>query len=203
MSFYNFAKALVGAFVKCLYKVEYVGLDNVPKDKNFIVASNHRSLMDPIFIALKMPMQLHFMAKKELFFFPFSLVMKGLGAFPVNRGKGDNGAIATAEKILNENKVLAIFPEGTRSKSGNPLPAKSGVVRIADHTKSDSLPVGITFEKNLTLFKKITVRYGEIITFSQLDTKDGKPAEIKSSTETLMNKILDLVDMNITLGEKK
>lgn len=203
MSFYNIAKAIVGVMVKCLFKVEYEGFENIPEEKGFILASNHRSLMDPIFIGLKTPMQLHFMAKKELFFFPFSLVMKGLGAFPVNRGKGDNSAISAAEKIIGENKVLAIFPEGTRSKSGNPLPVKSGTIRIAHQTKSGVLPVGITFKGKLRPFKKVVVKFGKFIDFENLNTGDGKTTAIKNASENLMNEIIKLVDMDVTLGVKK
>lgn len=203
MGFYNFAKAIVNVVTKCFFRVEYIGLENIPQNQSFIVASNHRSLFDPIFIAVKAPMQFHFMAKAELFFFPFKYVMKGLGAFPVKRGTGDGGAIETAEKILSDNKVLAIFPEGTRSKSGKPLPAKSGIMRIAHHTKSGVLPVGITFKGKLGIFKKVTVRYGELIKFENLNTGDGKAPDLKSASEKLMTKILDLVDMDITLGDKK
>lgn len=203
MGFYNFAKAIVNVVTKCFFRVEYIGLENIPQNQSFIVASNHRSLFDPIFIAVKAPMQFHFMAKAELFFFPFKYVMRGLGAFPVKRGTGDGGAIETAEKILSDNKVLAIFPEGTRSKSGKPLPAKSGIMRIAHHTKSGVLPVGITFKGKLGIFKKVTVRYGELIKFENLNTGEGKVPDLKSASEKLMTKILDLVDMDITLGDKK
>lgn len=203
MSFYNVAKAIVRPIVKCLFRVEFVGTENVPKEKGFILVSNHRSLMDPIFIGLGIPMLPHFMAKKELFFFPLSVIIKALGAFPVNRGKGDNSAILTAEKIIRENKVLAMFPEGTRSKSGNPLPIKSGAIRIAHQTKSGVLPVGITFKGKLRLFKKVVVRFGEFIEFENLNTGDGKTADIKSASENLMNEIIKLVDMDVTLGVKK
>ena len=203
MSFYNFAKALVGGFIKLFYRVEYDGLENLPQDGAFVVVANHRCLLDPIFIAVKSKRQFHFMAKSELFFFPFKYVMHGLGAFPVQRGRGDSGAVETAEKILASGKILSMFPEGTRSKTGKPLPPKSGVARIAHHAKADILPVGITFEGRLTLFKKVKITYGKLIKFNDLNTGEGKAAELKQASEFVMKKIIDLVDMDVTLGKKQ
>lgn len=203
MSFYNFAKTLVYGFIKLFYKVEFKGLENIPQDGAFVVVANHRSLVDPIFIAVKCKRQFHFMAKSELFFFPFKYVMRGLGAFPVHRGHGDNGAVQTAEKILSEGKILSMFPEGTRSKTGKPLPVKSGVARIAYHTKADILPVGITFKGKLTPFKKVTVTYGKLIKFEELNISEGKSHDLKQASEYIMEKIIDLVDMNVTLGVDK
>ncbi len=203
MSFYNFAKGLVNGLVKVLYRVEFEGVENIPEDGGFIVVANHRSLVDPIFIAVKSKRQFHFMAKSELFFFPMKYIMKGLGAFPVHRGKGDSSAVETAEKILADGKILSMFPEGTRSKTGEPLVVKSGVARIAHHAKSAVLPVGITFEKKLSLFKKVKIKYGTLIPFEDLKTGEGKTHDLKASSEFIMSKILELVDMDITLGKNK
>ncbi len=201
MSFYNFAKGLMHGLIKVLYRVEFEGVENIPEDNGFIVVANHRSLMDPIFIAVKSKRQFHFMAKAELFFFPFKYIMQGLGAFPVHRGRGDSGAVETAEKILESGKILSMFPEGTRSKTGEPLPVKSGVARIAHHTKANILPVGITFSKKLALFKKVKIKYGKLIPFEELNTGEGKTHDLKASSEYIMSKISELVDMDVTLGK--
>ncbi len=203
MSFYNFAKAVAHGFIKLFYRVEFEGVENIPQDGAFIVVANHRCLLDPVFIAVKSKRQFHFMAKSELFFFPFKYVMNGLGAFPVHRGRGDSGAVETAEKILSNGKILSMFPEGTRSKLGTPLPAKSGVARIAHHAKADILPVGITFKGRLTPFKKIKITYGNLIKFNELNTGEGKTHELKETSEFIMKKIIDLVDLDVTLGKKQ
>lgn len=203
MSFYNFARGLVNGLMKLFFRVEFEGVENIPENGAFVAVANHRCLIDPIFIAVKSKRQFHFMAKSELFFFPFKYVMRGLGAFPVHRGHGDSGAVQTAERILAEGKILAMFPEGTRSKTGTPLPAKSGVARIAAHSKADVLPIGITFKGRLTLFKKVKVTYGKLIKNSEIDFGDGKAHDLKNASEFIMGKIMDLVDLNVTLGVKQ
>lgn len=191
--FYKVARAIVWFLIKILFKIEIKGLENIPENSGFILASNHRSLPDPAFIAVKLKPRVYYMAKKELFWWPFSVIIRALGAFPVKRGEGDNTALDTASNIIKSGKILGIFPEGTRSKSGEPLRPKSGVAIIAKDTKSDILPVRIHFDGKLRFRSKVTVTYGKLIRFDELElSDDAAPSAIKKASRLIMDRIVEL-----------
>jgi len=193
MMFYNFAKTVAWFVLKLIFKIQVVGLENVPENGGYIMAANHRSLFDPIFIAAPVKQQIHFMAKKELFWWPFNVILNALGAFPVRRGEGDRSAVETAGNIILQKKVLGIFPEGTRSKSGEPLRPKSGIAIIAKGTKSDIFPVGIHFDGKLRFRSKITVSYGQLIKFEELELgEDAQTSAIKKASRLIMDRIIEL-----------
>ncbi len=191
--FYNFAKTIAWFVLKLLYRINVVGLENVPTEGGYILAANHRSLADPIFIAAELKHRVYFMAKKELFWFPFSLLIRSLGAFPVKRGEGDHSAVTKADNIIKEKKILGIFPEGTRSKTGEPLRPKSGIAIIAKDTKADILPVGIYFKGKLRLGATVTISYGKLIKFEELGLCDEmQPSAIKKASRLVMDRIIEL-----------
>lgn len=193
MMFYNCAKAIVWFILKLLYRIKVYGLENVPKDSGYILASNHRCLLDPIFIAAELNSRVYFMAKKELFWFPFSLLLRALGAFPVRRGEGDHSAVERADAIIKEKKILGIFPEGTRSKTGEPLRPKSGIAVIAKDTQADILPVGIHFDGKLRLGSKVKISYGKLIKFEELNLcNEMQPSAIKRASRLVMDRIIEL-----------
>lgn len=193
--FYKFARAVVWFLFKLIYKFEFNGLENIPEKGGYILAANHRSLGDAIFIAVKVKPRIYFMAKKELFWFPLGLIMKALGAFPVDRGNGDRGALDRADEIIRTGKILGIFPEGTRSKSGEPLRPKSGVAVIAKDTHADILPVGIHFGERLKFRSKVTVSYGKLIKFEELQLDgDSQHSAIKRASRLIMDRIIELAD---------
>ena len=120
MIFYKIARAATFLVSKILYKVRYEGLENVPNDRGFILCSNHISTFDPILIAVRLKPQCFFMAKEELFENKLlAPIIRGLGAFPVTRGKGDTAAIEKAVDYVKNGKVVAIFPKVTAVKTEN------------------------------------------------------------------------------------
>lgn len=194
--FYAIAKFLTNVMIHIFYKMEYEGVENVPKGGGYMVCSNHRTNMDPIFIAQRLNTQLFFMAKQELFQNWFvRLIIKGLGAFPVERGKGDSGAIDFAVDTLKAGKVLAMFPEGSRSKDGIPQRPKSGAALVAMQTRANILPVGISFDLPLKFRSVVKVRYGEMIRFDSLGVETNAPREMKAVSKKIMGQIVELVDI--------
>ena len=120
--FYSIVKSFTKVALKIAFRMEYEGIENIPEGGGYMVCANHRTMLDPFFFAPKVKPQLFFMAKQELFKNKFTeTFFKALGAFPVERGKGDSGAIDFAMNILREGRILAMFPEGTRSRTGVPL----------------------------------------------------------------------------------
>lgn len=186
------------AVAKLLYKIEYVGLENVPEDGGFILASNHMNALDPVFIGLGLEgRQLHFMGKKELFENPISKwALSKLNGFPIVRGGADTEALEYAIRIPKEGHILGIFPEGTRSKTFKPARAKSGVAMIAKEAGTDVLPVSIYTSDNMKKGTKLTIRFGEIIPYDKLGfTEEGSREELKTCAKYIMDEITKLWEM--------
>lgn len=197
---YEVAKRVLGPIFKILFKLEYKGLENIPKDKNtrYIVAINHTSNLDPIFVSIAKGIPtLHFMAKAEFFQNPFTrYVIEHLNGFPVKRGQGDNSAIEYGGKIIEEGHVMAICPEGKRVKDKNGVPqkAKAGVAVIAKATNASVLPVAIYCNGPMKVGKHITISIGNLISLNDmgLDKEETSPKDIKYGANLVMDNILKL-----------
>ena len=128
---------------------------------------------DPIFISIIFPRQISWMGKKELFQNKLlAFLLSKLNVFPIDREGSDLAAMKKALRLLKEEKVLGLFPEGTRVEKFDPNNAKSGVALISYKSKSPILPVYI--ESNYKLFNKVNIIIGEPI---DLEEKiDGKPS---------------------------
>lgn len=186
MSFYTFGRAVTNAIAHLLYHLRFEGLENVPEDKGFILCSNHISDFDPILVAIRVKPQCFFMAKAELFKFPpVAAIIRGLGAFPVARGKGDTTAIDHAVDVVNSGHVLAIFPEGTRSRDGKLLKLKSGAIVVASKTGGDLLPCVVKKGKRKFLRRTVTVKYGKLIPNEALGITGTSPSELKQANKLL------------------
>ena len=126
------------------------GAEKVPKEGPLIVAANHRRYADPVFVPMAVPRRMQWMAKKELFVFPFVKFFFFIGAFPVDRQKGGRAALRTALDLLAAGWALGIFPEGTRRRGYDPEEApKSGVAMLATRGKAPVLPVFVGKVPNL------------------------------------------------------
>ena len=120
---------------------EVHGEQRVPEKGPVIVAANHRRFFDPVFVSMAVPRRVRWMAKKELFAFPFGRLFAFTGAFPVDRRGGGRAALRTALGFLAEGRALGIFPEGTRRREGHSLEAKSGAALLAARSGAPVLPV--------------------------------------------------------------
>jgi len=117
------------------------GAERAPQNGALIVAANHHRFFDPVFVSMAVPRRLRWMAKKELFAFPFGRFFYFLGTFPVDRQGGGRAALRTAQAFLAEGRALGIFPEGTRRKQGASIGAKSGAALLAARSGAPVLPV--------------------------------------------------------------
>lgn len=163
---YKLLKLLFSFIFLFIVKIEVKNSDKIPTEGPLVVASNHLSLWDPILLGVSFPRKIHFMAKEELFkIFLLGSIIKQIGTFPVKRGTADRNAIREALKVLKNNKVLCIFPEGTRSRTGQLLDFHPGVTMIALKGCAPILPVGIkgtnNILKNGLRRVKIVVNIGE------------------------------------------
>lgn len=169
--FYNLAKFVCSLLIKLLFRVRVEGVENFPEEGAAIVYSNHKSWWDPIVVGCVLKRPIFFMAKKELFEIPvFGYILKLLHAFPVNRGAPDRKAIRKALEVLNEKKVLGIFPEGTRSKDGVLKEPEPGIALLATKVKDVAL-VPVAIKGDYKFLNPILIKIGKPIRLS-LDEKE-------------------------------
>ena len=191
---YVVGRILVIPIFKLLFFYKVNGKKNLPKTGPFIVCSNHLSNYDPVFLALTQKRQIYYMAKAELFKNKFlSWLIRTLGAFPVERGAGDGKAINQAEEVVNDGRLLGIFIEGTRSKTGEFLSPKSGAAIIAHQMNVPVIPVCITPKnKKVKVFRKVTISWGKPMSVEELGLKNGGGEEYRNASRKIMDEIKKL-----------
>ena len=165
---YTILKPILWVLFKLGLRLNVEGTENIPQEGPLVIASNHLSLLDPPVIGVAATRKVHFMAKQELFVPILGDIYKALGAFPVRRGGADRAAIKHGIDILKDNKVLAIFPEGTRSKTGKLGKAEPGALMMASKAMATIVHccvIGTDFQRQGRIWPKVTVRFGKPIYF--------------------------------------
>lgn len=190
----NVIRPVGSLFCKTYYKVQFEGLENIDRTDGFIIAPNHVTEFDPLFIAMASKRLFYYIAKAELFKNPIlNKAIRSLNAFPIVRGIGDKTALNYAIEIVKRGEVLCIFPEGTRSPDGTPKTEKSGVGYIARRTGADIIPTAIYMEDKDKKGSKVIVKFGEAFKYSDMGfTDNGKTSENKAVARKTMEKIVAL-----------
>lgn len=154
---YRVTRPIIKLLFHILYRPTYIGLENIPKDKPCILAGNHTNYLDCLLLISATKRTIHFLAKAELIKGPKKIIFKNMGIIPVNRKEHNKDALEKARQILNENKIIGIFPEGTINRTKDAIiPFKIGAVKMAKDTGSLLIPFTIKgkyhlFRKNITL----------------------------------------------------
>ncbi len=174
------------------------GLENVPPHGPLLVVANHMSNIDPPLLAAGLPRRLHFHAKRSIFNPLTSWFLRTWGAFPVERDGRDLDGYRWARRLLDQDKVLAMFPETTRSLKGMQR-AIPGVAMLALHTQAPILPVGIEGTAHLgpywrvaTPTGRITLRIGQPFSLPSIEGKLGR-AQLQGLADMVMYRIAALV----------
>ncbi|MBO8176619.1 lysophospholipid acyltransferase family protein [Aeribacillus pallidus] len=192
MTFYSFAKFVAGSILKPLYRIEVKGVEHFPKDGGVLVCANHIDNLDPPTVGVTSPRPIHFMAKEELFRVPvLNYIITKLGAFPVKRGMSDREALKKGLAVLREGNVLGLFPEGTRSKTGELGKGLAGAGFFALRTEAHVVPCAIIGPYKP--FRRVKVVYGKPLSMREL--KERK-ASAEEATEYIMSHIKKLIDEN-------
>ena len=193
---YGFVKTIFRILFRIIFRLEIIGRENIPKTGPVVIASNHASLWDPPLVGSSASRKVNFMAKEELFVPVFGAICSSLGAFPVKRGGADLNAMKHALQLLKNNEVLGIFPEGTRSKTGELGHAEPGALAIANKGKAFVVPTAV-IGSNLSLRKsfwpKMKVVFGEPLSFSE---GHMNKADLEEKSKLLMEKIQILLENN-------
>ncbi|WP_339230241.1 lysophospholipid acyltransferase family protein [Oceanobacillus sp. FSL K6-2867] len=182
---YYFAAYLLKFILSLFGRIKVYQKENLPQSGGYIIACTHTGWVDILWLGVSvLPTKIYYMAKKELFQTGFTKwLMEGLHAFPVDRENPGPSSIKTPRKLLRDNKVVGIFPSGTRTSEETPL--KRGAVTIAAHSKAPIVPVAYTGPNNFPeLFKrkKAKIIYGEPIYLSADHPK-------KEAMEIMMNEL--------------
>ena len=125
-----------------LWRLRIDGVERLPREGGMLLAANHQSYMDPVFVGLRLNQEMHFMARQSLFRNPlFGGLIRLLNAFEVNRDSADLKAVRHAIGLLRGGKILLVFPEGTRTRNGKIGELKAGISLLAGRADVPVVPV--------------------------------------------------------------
>lgn len=191
MNLYKIVRGILVVFIKICFRVESVDVSNIPKDTGYIFCCNHLGMTDPFFIAANTKSEFHFIAKEELMRIPvLGFILKRVNVIPVKRGSGDLGAMRKGIEVLNEKKSLIIFPEGTRSKTGEMGEVKNGMSLLIKKTGCGVVPCALVGKPHF--FKKSKIVFGRPIPPGFF--KDEK--DLNVITSYIVNEIKSLINNN-------
>lgn len=160
-----------------VFRPQVIGRENLIKGRGFILAPNHRSALDPVFVVVSDGYfwlhKMRIFAKKELFQGRPLLAwfLRQMGAVSVKNGRDDLSTLDNTIQECRTGRGLLLFPEGTRSKDGRLLPPKSGAFVVADQAAVDMIPCRILYDTpdgRLKLFCRIRICFGKPISAEQL-----------------------------------
>lgn len=209
---YTVGKLTLGNFMKLGWRPKVTGLENVPDRGGAILAANHLSVSDELFLGSVVDRQVHFWAKEDYFHLPgikgafVGGLMRGLGTIPVHRGGGRAAlhALDAAIPVLRSGELVGIFPEGTRSTDGKLHRGRTGVARLAMEAGVPVVPVGFTGTENVQpigqriprLFKgEVTVSFGKPMDFTD---RPNERSAMRGITDDIMAEIQKLTGQDYT-----
>ena len=194
MGFYNVIYKLFARPVRAIWRIKTEGIENVP-EHGCLLVSNHTAFSDVIVLEAAQKRQIRFMAKKELFKIPLlNLLIKALGAYPVDRGGADVKSLKLTFKMIADGDLIGIFPQGTRCPNTDPreTEVKSGIGMIAYHAKADILPVYIDNAGKTHSFRRNTVKIGKLIPYEDLGFEKAGRAEYERAAKYIFTKVCEL-----------
>ena len=206
--FYWFLKwVAVGPWLRLVFRPQVSGAEHVPATGPAILASNHLSYADWLFMPLTLPRRVTFVAKAEYFNTPGlkgwfqRKFFSGAGQVPIDRSGATaaEGALKAAGKILEEGELFGIYPEGTRSHDGKLYRGKTGVARLALETRVPVIPVAVVGTdvvappgQTFGRFTRPIVRFGKPLDFSRYEGMENDRYILRSITDEIMYEIMRL-----------
>ena len=179
---YWLVRAALQPFFLIYFRLERIGMEHVPRSGPLLFAANHRSFLDPFIVATLVRRPVYFVAKKDLFAPRWQAwVLSRLGAFPIDRGAGDEGAIAAAREILARGDCVVIFPEGTRVRPGPLGNPKRGLGRLALESGARVVPVAVIGTEDVRRGwrirpRKVRIRAGRPMAFPSTEHASHRAA---------------------------
>ena len=195
--FYTVAREILRPFMHIVFPYTVIGREHLPQSGGYILASNHKSYIDPFYLEYAAsPRQIRFMAKQELFgHFGLKQLITMLGAFMVTRGREDAGALNRGAEIVRQGGIVGIFPEGTRGYENPPSRAKAGIAVVASRCEGDVIPVCIVTKQQVKPFRRVKVVIGPKISHQDLRLPDDPTTkDLKRVANLIMERITALWD---------
>ena len=202
MFYWLMKRVVIGPIVRLLYRPWVEGLENVPGDGPVILAANHNSFLDSIFLPLLVPRQVVYLGKSDYFDkWYMKWFFKGAGVIPVRREGGEAGeaALKAGVQALEQGYAVGIYPEGTRSPDGRLYRGKTGVARMALRVGCPIVPVAIIGsreaqppDRKLPKICRVGVRFGRPMDLSRYAGKDDDRFVLRSVTDELLYEIMML-----------
>ena len=218
MFYWLLRQVLVGPLLRLFFRPWVEGLENVPDEGPAILASNHLSFSDSIFLPLVVPRHITFLAKSDYFTGKglkgrlTAFFFKHIGQVPIDRsgGSASQAAIDTGLRVLNEGSLLGIYPEGTRSPDGQLYRGRTGVARMALESGARVIPVAMIDTDKIQppgrirpKIMRVGIKIGRPLDFSRYDGMEGDRFVLRSITDEIMYELMTLsgqeyVDMYAT-----
>ncbi len=184
---YAFSRFVCWLMLRAFWRLEVVGVEHIPPTGPLIVACNHVSYFDPPALGAAATRPIAYMAKGQLFAIPLlGRLIAALGAFPIERSRGDVAALKAAAALVARGAALGIFPEGTRNRHGGVKP-QMGVALLASWTGAPVVPAYVAGTERVARFRRIRVGFGEPLRFES----NGKARrdDLANWTDELMRRI--------------
>ncbi|BDZ53328.1 lysophospholipid acyltransferase family protein [Agromyces marinus] len=200
---------VVGPLILAVFRPWVVGLERVPKEGPVVLASNHLSFIDSIFLPIVVDRPVVFLAKSEYFTgkglkgWATRMFFQSAGQLPIDRsgGKASEASLNTGLRVLGEGKILGIYPEGTRSPDGRLYRGRTGVARmvleagvpvvpVAMIGTAEIMPIGTRLPK----VRRVGIVFGEPLDFSRFDGMEGDRFVLRSVTDELVYDLRALSD---------
>ncbi|MEY3889814.1 MAG: hypothetical protein RI931_936 [Actinomycetota bacterium] len=207
MAYFILKTFILGPLLRVLFRPWVRGLENIPTSGAAILASNHLSFSDSIFLPLQSRRPVVFLAKSEYFtgkgikgaltrwFF------KSTGQLPIDRsgGKASEASLNTGLSVLGSGQVLGIYPEGTRSPDGRLYRGRTGIARMALEAKVPVIPVAMIdtekvqpIGKRLPRIRRIGIIIGQPLDFSRFDGMEGDRIVLRAVADEIMYELMKL-----------
>lgn len=201
MTYFILKTFILGPLLRFIFRPWVRGVENVPSSGAAILASNHLSFSDSIFLPLQCPRPVVFLAKSEYF------TGKGLkgwlvrsfflatGQLPIDRsgGKASEAALNTGLGVLEQGQLLGIYPEGTRSPDGRLYRGRTGIARMVLEAKVPVIPVAMIdtekvqpIGKRLPRVRRVGIVYGKPLDFSRFEGMEGDRIVLRAVTDEIM-----------------
>jgi 1-acyl-sn-glycerol-3-phosphate acyltransferase len=205
MTYFILKTFVLGPLLRFIFRPWTRGVENVPTSGAAILASNHLSFSDSIFLPLQCPRPVVFLAKSEYFTgkgikgFFVKLFFKSTGQLPIDRsgGKASEAALNTGLGVLEQGQLLGIYPEGTRSPDGKLYRGRTGIARMALEAKVPVIPVAmIDTEKvqpigtRLPRVRRVGIVYGKPLDFSRFDGMEGDRIVLRAVADEIMYELM-------------
>jgi 1-acyl-sn-glycerol-3-phosphate acyltransferase len=202
---------VIGPILLAIFRPWVVGLEHVPKQGPVILASNHLSFIDSIFLPLVVDRPVVFLAKSEYFTgkglkgWATRLFFQAANQLPIDRsgGKASEASLNTGLRVLREGSILGIYPEGTRSPDGRLYRGRTGVARmvleagvpvvqVAMIGTAEVMPIGTRLPK----VRRVGIVFGEALDFSRFEGMEGDRFVLRSVTDELVYDLRALSDQD-------